>query len=386
MTAANADEWLRNAPGTEGAARARDAQGDRGRGPAGARAPISTTLRAAVARRRRRRPPRRPRASPPRRSSTSPTTSPRRKAGLGARRRRGRDRRRRPPRRSSRSTCSTSALGAVGKPVRFGADSPLGKVSPYADMVALTAGDGGGRDRGADPGRRQSGLRDAAQVGLRRGARQGAARREPREPAQRDHRAGAPGAARRCTRSSPGATTRPRTASSGSCSRRWGPCRSTASRSTARPPATSCCRVGRQALGLEDGQGAAQVGELRGLRQGRVAEARARTTGRGSRSRISGKRRSGAAASGAPAPRRGGRAPPGGRGASRPPRRSSRATASHALIVYPVARFYDGRGADQPWLQEAPDTMTQVAWDCVGRDSGRDRRRSSGSSAATWSR
>jgi len=36
---------------------------------------------------------------------------------------------------------------------------------------------------------------------------------------------------------------------------------------------------------------------------------------------------------------------------------------SHALLVYPSARFYDGRGADQPWLQEAPDTMTQITWD-----------------------
>jgi len=36
---------------------------------------------------------------------------------------------------------------------------------------------------------------------------------------------------------------------------------------------------------------------------------------------------------------------------------------THALIVYPSLRFYDGRGADKPWLQEAPDTMTQVAWD-----------------------
>jgi len=35
---------------------------------------------------------------------------------------------------------------------------------------------------------------------------------------------------------------------------------------------------------------------------------------------------------------------------------------THALIVYPSTRFYDGRNADQPWLQEAPDTMTQVAW------------------------
>jgi len=36
---------------------------------------------------------------------------------------------------------------------------------------------------------------------------------------------------------------------------------------------------------------------------------------------------------------------------------------SHALLVYPSARFYDGRGADRAWLQEAPDTMTQIAWD-----------------------
>ncbi len=36
---------------------------------------------------------------------------------------------------------------------------------------------------------------------------------------------------------------------------------------------------------------------------------------------------------------------------------------SHALIVYPSNRFFDGRGADRAWLQEAPDPMTQVAWD-----------------------
>ncbi|HET8576193.1 MAG TPA: molybdopterin-dependent oxidoreductase [Methylomirabilota bacterium] len=36
---------------------------------------------------------------------------------------------------------------------------------------------------------------------------------------------------------------------------------------------------------------------------------------------------------------------------------------THALLVYPSARFYDGRGADLPWLQEAPDAMTQVTWD-----------------------
>jgi len=36
---------------------------------------------------------------------------------------------------------------------------------------------------------------------------------------------------------------------------------------------------------------------------------------------------------------------------------------THALLLYPSSRFYDGRGADLPWLQEAPDPMTQVSWD-----------------------
>ena len=54
MTAANADEWLRNAPGTEGAARARHAAGDRGRGAAGAgrrRRPLAPRPRAPTSRR-----------------------------------------------------------------------------------------------------------------------------------------------------------------------------------------------------------------------------------------------------------------------------------------------------------------------------------------------
>jgi molybdopterin-containing oxidoreductase family iron-sulfur binding subunit len=38
-------------------------------------------------------------------------------------------------------------------------------------------------------------------------------------------------------------------------------------------------------------------------------------------------------------------------------------TGSHALLVYPSMRFYDGRGADRAWLQETPDTITQVTWD-----------------------
>ena len=36
---------------------------------------------------------------------------------------------------------------------------------------------------------------------------------------------------------------------------------------------------------------------------------------------------------------------------------------SHALMIYPSGRFYDGRGGDLPWLHEVPDSITQVAWD-----------------------
>src|SRR5262245_596143 len=36
---------------------------------------------------------------------------------------------------------------------------------------------------------------------------------------------------------------------------------------------------------------------------------------------------------------------------------------SRVLVVSPSRRFYDGRGGDRPWLQEIPDGMTQVAWD-----------------------
>ena len=176
-----------------GGARPRDAQGDRGRGPAGARAPTSPRCarRSAPPTWRRPRP---PRASPRRRSSTSPATSPRRRpascwAAAWPR-----------PRPTSTETLVAvnllnAAIGAVGTRVRFGSASPFSRVSPYSDMVALTQAMAAGADRGAGAGRRQSGLRDAAQVGLRGGPGQGPARGLAREPAQRDHRAGAPGAA-----------------------------------------------------------------------------------------------------------------------------------------------------------------------------------------------
>jgi molybdopterin-containing oxidoreductase family iron-sulfur binding subunit len=33
------------------------------------------------------------------------------------------------------------------------------------------------------------------------------------------------------------------------------------------------------------------------------------------------------------------------------------------LLVYPHPYFYDGRGANKPWLQEMPDPLTQIVWD-----------------------
>ncbi len=33
------------------------------------------------------------------------------------------------------------------------------------------------------------------------------------------------------------------------------------------------------------------------------------------------------------------------------------------FIAYPSSRYYDGRGANKPWLQELPDPMTQAVWD-----------------------
>lgn len=34
-----------------------------------------------------------------------------------------------------------------------------------------------------------------------------------------------------------------------------------------------------------------------------------------------------------------------------------------ALFAYPHIFFYDGRGADKPWLQEIPEPVTQIVWD-----------------------
>ena len=37
-------------------------------------------------------------------------------------------------------------------------------------------------------------------------------------------------------------------------------------------------------------------------------------------------------------------------------------TDSPTLVVPPSIRFFDGRGANRPWLIETPDTITQIPW------------------------
>src|SRR5690606_2863895 len=34
----------------------------------------------------------------------------------------------------------------------------------------------------------------------------------------------------------------------------------------------------------------------------------------------------------------------------------------HYLVVYPSYRFYDGRHANRPWLQELPDPVSRFCW------------------------
>jgi molybdopterin-containing oxidoreductase family iron-sulfur binding subunit len=46
-----------------------------------------------------------------------------------------------------------------------------------------------------------------------------------------------------------------------------------------------------------------------------------------------------------------------------PPAKLEGDAGGFTLLAYPSLRFYDGRSAVSSWLQEAPDTMTQAVWD-----------------------
>jgi anaerobic selenocysteine-containing dehydrogenase/Fe-S-cluster-containing dehydrogenase component len=44
------------------------------------------------------------------------------------------------------------------------------------------------------------------------------------------------------------------------------------------------------------------------------------------------------------------------------PAAAPRSTAGLELAIYPTVQFFDGRGANRPWLQELPDPITQTTW------------------------
>jgi molybdopterin-containing oxidoreductase family iron-sulfur binding subunit len=45
------------------------------------------------------------------------------------------------------------------------------------------------------------------------------------------------------------------------------------------------------------------------------------------------------------------------------PPTSAKTEAEFFLHVYPSSRYYDGRGANRPWLHEIPDPITNIVWD-----------------------
>jgi hypothetical protein len=197
------------------------------------------------------------------------------------------------------------AVGAVGRTIRFGADSAIGKASPYSEMVKLTKAMAAGEIEVLI-------LADVNPV-YAMPPKAGFAEALGKVPmvvslATRPTETSAgPGCfCPRSILSSHGVTTWLAKASSGSCSRPWGPWPSRASRwkgkAHRRHPALRRTPGPRH----RGGQGAAQVGELRGLREGAVAGHGARVR-RGQESRsISGRSRSDAAAPGGPPHRRAG--------------------------------------------------------------------------------
>jgi molybdopterin-containing oxidoreductase family iron-sulfur binding subunit len=44
------------------------------------------------------------------------------------------------------------------------------------------------------------------------------------------------------------------------------------------------------------------------------------------------------------------------------PQSVSRQADTYSLAIYPTVQFFDGRGANRPWMQELPDPVTQTTW------------------------
>src|SRR5947209_8191370 len=238
-----------------------------------------------------------------------------------------------------------AAAGNVGKTVRFGADSAYGKVTPYSEVANLAGAMAGGEIEvlilgpGVNPAfTLPSGLKLADAI--RKVALVASFANVPDQTSELAHVV------------LPGThwleswgDYSPRDGVLGFLQPTMSPVRDS------RPMGDTLLRIGRAALGAEEGKGpipwptfeqylkAAWAplvkGELEGaLRRGGVFGDVAPAT-------VSAKVSGGEVA---------------------PPKLAGDG-GGLTLLAYPSLRFYDGRSAVSSWLQEAPDTMTQAVWD-----------------------
>ena len=357
LTAANADEWLRNAPGTEGALALAMLKVivDEGLQAPGA---DLTTLRAAV------------RAADVDAAATASGVPAetikhvardlaKAKAGLvlgGGM--------------AATSTASTDALvavnllnaaiGAVGTRVRFGAASPFSRVSPYSDMVALTQAMAAGQIEvlvlvdvnpvyAMPP---KSGFAEAlAKVPLVVSLAS-----RPNETTARAHLVLPTLHALESWgdyASEEGVL--------GLMQPTMGPVQIDGKAVDGKTTGDVFLGVGRQALGLEAGKGPLRWASFQEFIRDEWQKTAKEYGSTGSFTDFwdAALRRGGVWRTGA-APTVSLR-PEAGRIQAGAPKLEG--GGSHVLMIYPSSRFYDGRGGDLPWLHEVPDGITQVAWD-----------------------
>ena len=253
-----------------------------------------------------------------------------------------------------------AAIGAVGTRVRFGSASPFGKVSPYSDMVALTQAMAGGQIEllvlvdvnpvyAMPP---KSGFAEA----LGKVPLVVALASRPNETTARAHLVLPilhPLESWGDYMSEEGVL--------GLMQPAMGPVQIEGKAVAARATGDLLLSVGRQALGLEEGKGPLKWSAFQDFLRDEWQKGSREYGGSGPFGDYW-----------EAALRRGGvwRAPGSPTVSLRPEAGRLQAgvatldgEGSHVLVVYPSSRFYDGRGGDRPWLHEVPDSITQVAWD-----------------------
>jgi anaerobic selenocysteine-containing dehydrogenase/Fe-S-cluster-containing dehydrogenase component len=239
-----------------------------------------------------------------------------------------------------------AAVGAVGKTVRFGPDSAYGQVTPYAEVAALTQAMAGGEIEvlllgpGLDPAFTLPG-------GLKFGE---AARKVPFIVSFSNQPDETTALAHVVVPDTHWLETwgdySPREGVTGLMQPTMKPIRDS------RPMGDVLLVLGRAALGTEEGKGPLPWPSLEGLVRAtwdrQVGGAQWETA-----LRQGGAWKDVAAATVTAKPAAPARAAPALEGDAN----------GFTLLAYPSFRFYDGRGASRGWLQEVPDTMTQSVWD-----------------------